>query len=43
MGKYLELLDSMTRKVAFYRLACNMELDAARLAHEVMSGERNNK
>ena len=43
MGKYLELLDTMTRQTAFYRLECNMELDAARLAHEVMSGERNNK
>ena len=43
MGKYLELLDTMTRQVAFYRLECNMELEAARLAYEVMSGERNNK
>lgn len=43
MGKYLELLDSMTRQTDFYRLACNMESDAARLAYAVMSGERNNK
>ena len=40
MGKYLELLDSMSRQTAFYRLACNMEPDAARLAYETMSGER---
>lgn len=40
MGKYLELLDVMTRQTAFYHLECNMESDAARLAHEVMSGER---
>lgn len=43
MEKYLELLDAMTRQTAFYHLECNMESDAARLAHEVMSGERKSK
>jgi len=43
MGKYLELIDAMTRQTSFYRLECNMELSAARLAHEAMSGERKNK
>ena len=43
MGKYLELLDTMTGQVSFYRLECNMEPDAARIAHEAMSGERNKK
>ena len=40
MGKYLELLDGLANGVAFYRLQCNMDPQAAALAYEVMSGEK---
>jgi len=36
MVKTLELLDSLAEKVSFYRLECNMEADAARVAYEGM-------
>ena len=39
MGKYLELLDGLANGVAFYRLQCNMDPQAAVLAYETMSGE----
>ena len=39
MEKYLELLDALTEGVAFYRLQCNMDPQAAVLAYETMSGE----
>ena len=39
MGKYLELLDGLANSVAFYRLRCNMDPQAAVLAYETMSGE----
>lgn len=38
MGRYLELLDTMAAGTAFYRLQCNMEPEAARVAYEAMSG-----
>lgn len=38
MPKYLELLDGLSQKVDFYRLKCNMEPEAAKLAYEAMSG-----
>ena len=38
MGKYMELIDGISRGVTFYRLECNMELEAARVAYEAMSG-----
>ena len=38
MGKYMELIDGISRGVAFYRLECNMDPEAARVAYEAMSG-----
>lgn len=38
MGKYLELIDGLARNVAFYRLACNMDPEAAQVAYAAMSG-----
>ena len=35
--KYLELLDSLSQHTAFYRLRCNMELEAAKMSFEAMS------
>lgn len=40
MGKYLELIDGVSRGVAFYRLACNMDPAAARLSYTTMSGRK---
>ena len=40
LPKYLELIDGLARKVAFYRLRCNMELAAAKLSFDTMSGEQ---
>lgn len=40
LPKYMELLDQIAGKVAFYRLSCNMEPDAAVVAYEAMSGRR---
>ena len=37
--KYMELLDSISRGVAFYRLKCNMDPEAARVSFEGMSKE----
>lgn len=37
MPKYLELMDKLARSAAFYRLQCNMELDAAVTSYEAMS------
>ena len=39
MEKMLELLDKLITAVPVWRMECNMELDAARLSHRVMSGE----
>lgn len=36
LGKYMELLDLMTDKVAFYRMQCNMDPQAAHVAYETM-------
>ena len=38
MPKYLELIDALTKQVAFYQLACNMDPQAARIAYEAMKG-----
>ena len=40
LGKYLELLDAMTRKISFYRLRCNMNPEAAVVSYEAMSGKK---
>ncbi len=37
MGKYMDLIDGLSRKVNFYRMGCNISLDAAKLAYETMS------
>ena len=37
-AKMLTLLDRLKTVVRFYRLGCNMELDAARIAYEGMKG-----
>ena len=40
MPKYLELLDRLAGGVAFYRLACNMDPQAALVSYQAMSGNR---
>ena len=40
MGKYLELIDGLAQNVAFYRLACNMNPEAAQVAYAAMSGRK---
>ena len=40
MPKYMELIDALARKTKFYRMACNMDPEAARLAYETMSDTR---
>ena len=37
--KYMDLIDGLAGKVAFYRMACNMDPQAARVAYRGMSGE----
>ena len=37
LPKYLDLMDRLSRKVAFYRLRCNMDPEAAQIAFEAMS------
>lgn len=39
MSRYMELLDSITRGVSFYRLSCNMEPEAAEVSFAEMSRE----
>ena len=39
LDKYLQLIDGVAHRVTFYRLQCNMEPEAARVAYEVMSGK----
>ena len=40
MGKYMELIDGLAKKCTFYRLACTMDPNAARVAYEAMSGHK---
>lgn len=37
LSKYMELVDALANRVSFYRMACNMDPEAAVLAHRVMS------
>lgn len=37
LPKYMELVDKIACSVAFYRLQCNMELEAAEVAYKAMS------
>ena len=39
MGKYFDLLDRLSANVAFYRLKCNMDIEAAQVAFAAMSGK----
>ena len=43
MPKYMELIDTMSQRVDFYRLECNIESEAALVAYRVMSGKEENK
>lgn len=43
LGLYLDLVDQLSKKVAFYRLRCNMELEAAKVSFEAMSADRKEK
>jgi len=36
MGKYMEIIDKLTQRVAFYRLKCNQSHEAAKIAYEGM-------
>ena len=38
LPKYLELLEGISKKTAFYRLKCNMDPEAALIAYQTMSG-----
>ena len=38
--KYMDLVDKLAQKTAFYRMACNMDPQAAVVAYTAMSGER---
>jgi hypothetical protein len=42
MPRYLELVDRMARNTAFYRLSCNMDIQAAQVAYDAMSGTGEN-
>jgi len=42
MDKMLSVLDEVLSTIKVYALKCNMELDAARLSYETMSGEKFN-
>ena len=43
MLKYMELLESIAGKTAFYRLKCNMDPEAAQVSYHAMSGEEKEK
>lgn len=36
MGRYLDLMDQLTKSLRFYRLKCNLNPEAAKVAHEGM-------
>jgi len=38
--RYLDMLDALARQTDFYRMECNMDPSAARLAYEVIPGSR---
>lgn len=40
LSQYMQLLDQISGKVEFYRLACNMDPQAAVVAYEAMSGKK---
>lgn len=38
LPKYLDILENIANKTTFYRLKCNMDPEAARIAYQTMSG-----
>ena len=36
LARYMEIIDKLTQRVAFYRLRCNMSPEAAKMAYEAM-------
>jgi hypothetical protein len=38
LNKYMELVDAIAASVAFYRLQCNMQPEAAEVSFAAMSG-----
>lgn len=38
LPKYLDILESISQKTAFYRMKCNMDPEAAQIAYQTMSG-----
>ncbi len=36
-GAYMDLLDTLSKNVAFYRLSCNTDIEAAQVAYDTMS------
>ena len=36
LAKYMEIIDQLTQRVTFYRLRCNMSVEAAKMAYEAM-------
>ena len=36
LARYMEIIDQLTQRVAFYRLRCNMSVEAAKMAYEAM-------
>ena len=42
MGNLLEMLDSLLKQVPVWKLYCNMEQSAARIAYEAMSADKEN-
>lgn len=43
LAQTLSLIDRMMKRIGFYNLACNMDIDAARVAYEGMKGINNNE
>lgn len=41
--KYMDLVDKLAQKTTFYRMACNMDPQAAKVAYSAMSGEKKGK
>ena len=39
LPKYLDILEHITQRIAFYRMRCNMDPEAALIAYQTMSGQ----
>ena len=42
LGKYLQLLDELSGQVSFFKMACNMDVQAAEMACQAMHGKDDN-